>query len=67
MPIRMLGLLLLTLAAAGCADEKPDQQLVQGENAAAARDQRAVEDERRQRTVVGQHEGARIYSGAALR
>ena len=67
MPTRILGLLLLAFAAAGCGDEKPDQQFVQSEDRAAARDQRAVEDERRQRTIVGQNEGSRIYSGGALR
>ena len=66
MPTRILGLFVLALAA-GCADEKPDQQLVQSEHETAARDQRAVEDERRQRTVVGQNEGHRIYSGGSLR
>lgn len=66
MPIRTLGFLTLLLAAAGCADEKPNQQLVQSEHEAAARDQRPVEDERRQRTL-GQNEGGRIYSGGALR
>ena len=67
MPIRIVGFLLLALAAAGCTDEKPDQQLVQSEHETAARDQRAMENERRQRTVDGQNEGNRIYSGGSLR
>jgi hypothetical protein len=61
MPTR-LAVLLLALALSACADEKPDQRLVQSEAAAASRDQRALEDDRRQRTL-GQNEAERIYGG----
>jgi outer membrane PBP1 activator LpoA protein len=66
MPTRVIGISLLALVLAACADEKPDQQLVQKEQEAAARDQRPLQDERRQRTL-GQSESDRIYSQGALR
>ena len=62
MPTRLISVFLLALAAA-CGDEKPDQRLAQNEVAAAARDQRPVEDARRQRTMA-QGESGRIYEGA---
>jgi hypothetical protein len=61
MPTRLVSLFVLVLAAA-CGDEKPDQRLAQDEPQAAARDQRAVEDTRRQRTLA-QGESGRIYEG----
>ena len=66
MPTRFIGIFLLALVLAACADEKPDQQLVQKEQEAAARDQRPLQDERRQRTL-GQSESDRIYSQGGLR
>ena len=66
MPTRFIRLSLLALALAACADEKPDQTLVRGEDEAAARDQRALEDSRRQRTL-GQGESGRIYNEGSLR
>ena len=65
MPIRVLTVLVLALVGA-CGDEKPDQQLVQSEERASARDQRSGEDTRRQRTL-GQSESERIYNQGALR
>ena len=55
----------LLIALTGCS-EKPHQQLVQNEDQAAARDQRPLEDARRQRTL-GQNEANRIYNGGDLR
>jgi hypothetical protein len=66
MPIRFPSILLLALALSACADEKPDQQLVQSEERAQQRDQRPVEDSRRQRTL-GQNEADRIYNQGGLR
>jgi hypothetical protein len=66
MPTRLIGISLLALVLGACADEKPDQQLVQEEQEAAARDQRPLQDERRQRTL-GQSESDRIYNQGALR
>ena len=63
---RFIGIPLLALILGACADEKPDQQLVQEEQEAAARDQRPLQDERRQRTL-GQSESDRIYNHGALR
>ena len=60
----LLSAALLALVA--CSDEKPDQRLVQDEVRAAARDQRPLEDGRRQRTI-GQGESDRIYNQGALR
>ena len=62
MTTRLISVFLLALAAA-CGDEKPDQRLAQDEVEAAARDQRPVEDTRRQRTMA-QGESGRIYEGA---
>lgn len=56
-------LALALLALAGCADEKPDQRLVQSETEAAERDQSPVDNSRRQRTL-GQGESGRIYGGS---
>jgi hypothetical protein len=64
MPTKLLSIFLAALAIAACSDEKP--QLVQDEKAAAARDQRPVEDARRQRTL-GQSESDRIYNQDGLR
>jgi hypothetical protein len=58
---------MLALALSGCSDEKPDQRLVQSEQAAEARDQRPREDVRRQRTLDGQSESDRIYNQGGLR
>ena len=66
MPIRFLSISILALALCACADEKPDQRLVQSEKAAATRDQRSVDDARRQRTL-GQSESDRIYNQGGLR
>lgn len=66
MPTRILGISLLALMLAACADETPSQQLVQNQQQAAARDQRPLEDERRQRTLR-QGESGRIYNQGALR
>lgn len=66
MPTRFLSILALALALGACADEKPDQRLVQDEEAAEARDQRPLEDARRQRTL-GQNENDRIYNAGGLR
>jgi hypothetical protein len=66
MPTRLIRISLLGLALAACADEKPDQTLVQREPEAAARDQRALEDSRRHRTL-GQSESERIYNQGSLR
>jgi hypothetical protein len=66
MPTRFIPLFLLGLALAACADEKPDQTLVQAEAEAAALDQRALENSRRQRTL-GQGESGRIYNQGSLR
>ena len=66
MPTKLLGIFLAALAIAACSDEKPDQRLVQDEKTAAERDQRPVEDARRQRTL-GQNESNRIYSQGGLR
>ena len=66
MPIRFAGFTLLALFLAGCADEKPDQRLVQNEHRAAKRDQQPTEDTRRQRTL-GQGESDRIYNQGGLR
>jgi hypothetical protein len=60
-----LGLTTLLAALAGC-EEKPSQQLVQSEERAEQRDQRATEDTRRQRTL-GQGESDRIYNQGTLR
>jgi hypothetical protein len=54
---------VLALVLSACADEKPDQPK---EQEAAERDQRPLQDERRQRTL-GQSESARIYNQGALR
>jgi len=62
MTTRFLHVLVLC-ALGACADEKPDQRLVQSEHDAAARDQRAPENTRRQRTMA-QGESGRIYEGA---
>jgi hypothetical protein len=62
MTTRLISISLLALALLACADEKPDQQLVQSEDRAAARDQQPVDDARRQRTL-GQNESDRIYQG----
>ena len=64
MLIRIL-LASLLIALTACS-EKPHQQLVQNEDQAAARDQRPLEDGRRQRTL-GQNEANRIYNGGELR
>jgi hypothetical protein len=66
MPTQLIGISLLALVLVACADEQPDQQLVQKEHEAAARDQRPMQDERRQRTL-GQSESDRIYNQGALR
>jgi hypothetical protein len=66
MPTRVIGISLLALILGACADEKPDQQLVQKEQEAAASDQRPLQDERRQRTL-GQSESDRIYNQGGLR
>jgi hypothetical protein len=67
MPTLALFALLISLSAvAGCSNEKPSQQLVQSEEAAQQRDQRAAEDARRQRTL-GQSESDRIYNQGGLR
>jgi PBP1b-binding outer membrane lipoprotein LpoB len=66
MPTRVIGISLLALILGACADEKPDQQLVQKEQEAAASDQRPLQDERRQRTL-GQSESERIYNQGGLR
>ena len=63
---KALGIFLAVLAIAACSDEKPDQQLVQGEYTAVEHDQRPVEDARWQRTL-GQSESDRIYSQGGLR
>ena len=65
MPILRLAV-LLSLALPACGDEKPSQQLYQSEDAAAARDQRELEDARRQRTL-GQNEAGHIYNQGSLR
>jgi hypothetical protein len=65
MPTRFAALCLLAVALCACS-EKPDQTLVQNEHTAAARDQRPLEDERRQRTL-GQGEANRIYNEGSLR
>jgi hypothetical protein len=62
MPTRFVQICLLAAALCACS-EKPHQQLVQDEPHAAARDQRPLEDERRQRTL-GQNEADRIYGGS---
>jgi hypothetical protein len=66
MPTRFIVISLLALLLGSCADEKPDQRLVQKEEEAAARDQRPLQDERRQRTL-GQGESDRIYNQGGLR
>lgn len=66
MPKRFASVFLLAALLAGCSDEKPDQRLVQSEQSAAARDQRPVQDNRRQRTL-GQGESDRIYNQGGLR
>ena len=66
MPKRFASVFLLAALLASCSDEKPDQRLVQSEERAAARDQRSVEDNRRQRTL-GQGESDRIYNQGGLR
>ena len=66
MPTRIIGIFLVALILGACADEKPDQQLVQKEPEAAASDQRPLQDERRQRTL-GQSESDRIYNQGGLR
>jgi hypothetical protein len=66
MPTRFVSAFLLAALVASCSDEKPDQRLVQNEQSAAARDQRPVEDNRRQRTL-GQGESDRIYNQGGLR
>ena len=63
---RFIAISLLALLLGSCADEKPDQRLVQKEEEAAARDQRPLQDERRQRTL-GQGESDRIYNQGGLR
>jgi hypothetical protein len=62
MPTRLLSIFALALALGACADERPDQRLAQSEEAAEQRDQRPMEDARRQRTL-GQNEAERIYGG----
>ena len=62
MPIRLLSVFVLCLLGA-CSNEKPDQVFVQSEEVAADRDQAAMVDERRQRTMR-QGEAGRIYGGA---
>jgi len=64
MLIRIL-LASLMIALTACS-EKPQQQLVQNGDEVAARDQRPLEDSRRQRTL-GQNEANRIYNGGDLR
>ena len=66
MPTRYIVVSFLVLLLGACADEKPDQRLVQQEGEAAARDQRPLQDERRQRTL-GQNESGRIYNEGSLR
>lgn len=63
---RIVGISLLALVLAACADETPSQLLVQNQQQAATRDQRPLEDERRQRTL-SQSESGRIYNQGALR
>jgi hypothetical protein len=65
MRIRLISATLLLCLAAACG-EKPHQQLVQNEDQVAARDQRPLEDGRRQRTL-GQNEANRIYNEGGLR
>ena len=65
MSTRLICATLLLCLAAACG-EKPHQQLVQSEDQVAARDQRPLEDSRRQRTL-GQNEANRIYNGGDLR
>ena len=67
MPTFTLFAVLMSFSVlAGCSDETPSQQLVQSEEAAQQRDQRATEDARRQRTL-GQSESDRIYNQGGLR
>jgi hypothetical protein len=65
MPTKFAAICLLAAALCACS-EKPDQTLVQSERTAAARDQRPVEDERRQRTL-SQSEANRTYNEGSLR
>ena len=65
MPAKFVTLCLLAAALAACS-EKPDQRLVQSEERAEARDQRPIEDTRRQRTLT-QNEANRIYNEGSLR
>ena len=65
MPTKFAALCLLAAALCACS-ERPDQTLVQSEQTAAARDQRPLEDERRQRTLT-QGEANRIYNEGSLR
>ena len=65
MPANLAALCLLAVALCACS-EKPDQTLVQSEQTAASRDQRPLEDARRQRTLT-QGEGNRIYNEGSLR
>jgi hypothetical protein len=62
---KLLAFLIPLCVLVGCS-EKPHQQLVQSEDEAAQRDQRATEDARRQRTL-GQSESDRIYNQGSLR
>jgi len=64
--ITLISLLTPVFLLAGCSDEKPSLQLVQSEEHAQQRDQRATEDTRRQRTL-GQGESDRIYNQGGLR
>ena len=66
MPTRLVAISLLALVCVACSDEKPNQQLVQSEERAAARDQRPTDDARRQRTL-GQSESERIHNQGTLR
>ena len=65
MPAKLAALCLLAVALCACS-EKPDQTLVQDERTAAARDQRPLETERRERTI-NQGEGNRTYNDGSLR
>ena len=65
MPTKFAVLCLLAAALCACS-EKPDQTLVLSEHTAAARDQRALETERRERTL-NQGEGNRTTNDSSLR
>ena len=65
MPAKLAALCLLAVALCACS-EKPDQTLVQNERTAAGRDQRPLEDQRRQRTL-SQSEANRTYNEGSLR